>query len=159
MSTNILVVGATGKQGGSAIATLLDQKNAAFRLRFLTRKTDSDSARKLADKGAIPYRGDLTDMASLGTALQGVDRAFLVTDNSAGEQGEVTQGKNFVDAAKAAGVQHVVFSSVSGADEADNVPHFRSKYEASRQYVTLMIPEFRSLIDILINMGLWHFRS
>jgi len=133
MSINILVVGATGKQGGAAIATLFEQKNPAFQLSFLTRKTDSSSARKLAERGATPHQGDLSDPASLKRALQGVDRAFLVTDLSAGEQAEVVQGKNFIDAAKAAGIQHLVFTSVSGADEADNVPHFRSKYQASQR--------------------------
>jgi uncharacterized protein YbjT (DUF2867 family) len=58
-----------------------------------------------------------------------------MTDAMAGEVKETQQGKNFVDAAKNAGVEHVVFTSVSAADSATTVPHFRSKYEVSRSLV------------------------
>lgn len=55
-----------------------------------------------------------------------------MTDAMAGEEKEIQQGKNFVDAAKKAGVKHVVFTSVCAADTATTVPHFRSKYEVSQ---------------------------
>lgn len=132
MSTSILIVGATGKQGGSAISTLLNDKGSSFTLKFLTRNPDSPASQKLATQGAQPVKGDLFDKTALDQALTGVDRAFLVTDAAAGEERETLQGKMFVDAAKEAGTKHVVFTSVGGADVATNVPHFRSKYEVSR---------------------------
>jgi uncharacterized protein YbjT (DUF2867 family) len=129
----ILIVGATGKQGGRAIATLFDHqaKDKTLSLRFITRNPDSKSAKKLVDQGAKAYKADLFDRVSLKEALTGVDRAFLVTDAMAGEEKETEQGKVFIDIAKEVGVKHIVFTSVSAADTATNVPHFRSKYQVS----------------------------
>lgn len=130
MTTTILIVGATGKQGGKAISTLLEhQSSDNLSLRFITRNPDSASSKKLIERGAKAYKADLFDKESLKVALEGVDRAFLVTDNMAGEHKEAEQGKIFVDAATDAGVKHIVFTSVSAADTATNVPHFRSKNE------------------------------
>jgi uncharacterized protein YbjT (DUF2867 family) len=128
-----LIVGATGKQGGKAISTLLDHqaKNKDLSLRFITRNPDSASAKKLVDQGAQAFKADLFDRESLRQALTGVDRAFLVTDAMAGEEKEAQQGKTFVDVAKEVGVKHIVFTSVSAADTAVSVPHFRSKYQVS----------------------------
>lgn len=129
-TTTILVVGATGKQGGQAIATLLEEGTKAnLSLKFITRNTDSASAQALAKRGAKPIKADLFHSDLLEAALTNVDRAFLVTDAGAGEEREALQGKTFIDAAKATGVKHIVFSSVSDADKATDVPHFRSKYE------------------------------
>jgi uncharacterized protein YbjT (DUF2867 family) len=131
--TTFLIVGATGKQGGRAISTLFDQQatNKDISLRFITRNTESASAKKLEGKGAKTYKADLFDKESLRQALTGVDRAFLVTDAMAGEEKEAQQGKTFIDVAKEVGVKHIVFTSVSASDTATTVPHFRSKYEVS----------------------------
>lgn len=131
--TTFLIVGATGKQGGRAISTLFDQQstNKGISLRFITRNTESASAKKLEEKGTKAYKADLFDKESLRQALTGVDRAFLVTDAMAGEEKEAQQGKTFIDVAKEVGVKHIVFTSVSAADTATTVPHFRSKYEVS----------------------------
>jgi uncharacterized protein YbjT (DUF2867 family) len=133
MPTEILIVGATGKQGGKALSNLLESPNASsnLSLRFLTRNPTSASALKLVARGAKAVKGDLNDTSSLNSALEGVDRAFFVTDALAGEAKEVQQGKNFVNAAQKAGVKHLVFTSVCAADTATIVPHFRSKYEVS----------------------------
>ena len=133
MPTEILIVGATGKQGGKALSNLLESPNASsnLSLRFLTRNPTSASAQKLVARGAKAVKGDLNDTSSLNSALEGVDRAFFVTDALAGEAKEVQQGKNFVNAAQKAGVKHLVFTSVCAADTATIVPHFRSKYEVS----------------------------
>lgn len=135
----ILIVGATGKQGGKAISTLFDGKSPAssdMSLRFITRNPDSAASMKLVERGAKPYKADLLDKESLKTALTGVDRAFLVTDAMAGEK-EADQGITFVDAAKEVGVKHIVFTSVCAADIATNVPHFRTKYAVSRRFTHL----------------------
>ncbi|WVW85909.1 hypothetical protein I302_107947 [Kwoniella bestiolae CBS 10118] len=126
-SINILVCGATGKQGGKAVSTLLEEKPSNVQVRFLTRNTSSESAKKLVTKGVEAVQGSLDDKATLDAALEGVQRAFLVTDAGAGEEKETQQGINFINAAKAAGVEHLVFTSVASADDAKSVPHFRSK--------------------------------
>ena len=133
----ILVVGATGKQGGAAINMLLSQQDRNdVSLRFITRNTKSPASLKLTEQGCKGYEADIFDADSLKEPLDGVDAAFLMTDNMVGEDNEVLQGKTFVDAAKEAGVKHIVFTSVSASDTATNVPHFRSKYKVSNEYRT-----------------------
>lgn len=86
MPTNILIVGATGKQGGKALSSLIDSpdSSSSLSLRFLTRNPDSASAQRLTAQGAKAIKGDLGDAASLDAALAGVDRAFFVTDQRQG---------------------------------------------------------------------------
>lgn len=137
MVTTILLAGATGKQGSKAVATILADTPTASSLsiRFITRDITSNSAQRLIRQGLKAYKADLTDEAALFEALKGVDRAYLVTPAHAGEQVEIQQGKTFIDAAKKAGVKHIVFSSVGGADKAVHVPHFRSKWQVCHQTV------------------------
>lgn len=142
-NTTILVVGGTGKQGGACVSALLSSPSASsLTIRFLTRNPDSGSSKKLIEKGLKAFKGDLSDKSSLKEALTGCDKAFFMTDAAAGEEKEGDQGVNFVDVAKECGVKFLVFSSVSAADIAVNVPHFRSKYRVSLHYFL-----FQSLND------------
>jgi len=125
-----LICGATGKQGAACIKALLDDPTPKT-LRFLTRNPTSKASIKLLEKSCNAYEGDLLKPDSLDNALRGVDFAFLVTDPLKGVDREVEQGKNFVDAAKKAGVKHLTFTSVCDADKATSVPHFQSKYQVS----------------------------
>lgn len=61
--TAILVVGATGKQGGACIDALLESSDlpSGTTIRFLTRNTTSAAAVKLIKRGANAYKGDLLD--------------------------------------------------------------------------------------------------
>ena len=133
---SFLIVGATGKQGGSAITALLAAKsspnNQVDEIRFITRNPASESASAFEKHGIKAYKADLYDAESLTVALHGVQRAFLVTDSMTGEAKEFVQGKTFIDAAKAAGVQHIVFTSSCAADIATTVPHWRGKYEIEK---------------------------
>jgi uncharacterized protein YbjT (DUF2867 family) len=54
-----------------------------------------------------------------------------MTDATNGEDNEIKQGKNFVDAAKKVGLEHVVFSSSAASNTEPNSSRFRSKYEVS----------------------------
>ncbi|WVQ77624.1 hypothetical protein IAR50_007312 [Cryptococcus sp. DSM 104548] len=137
MSPNILIVGATGKQGGKAAAAVLADKtsNPDLNLTFITRNPDSNSSQKLAKQGATPIQADLFDKASLVKALQGIGRAFFVTDAGVGEEKEAQQGITFVDAAVEAGVKHLVYTSVGDADVATEVPHFRSKLKVEQYLI------------------------
>lgn len=129
----VLIVGATGKQGGAAVSALLNSHNGPS-IRALTRNTSSTSAEALKAKGVETVRGDLLDKASLVQALQGVNAAFLVTDPSGvGVEKEVKQGETFFAAAKEANVAHIIFTSVQSADTARSVPHFNSKYLIEEQ--------------------------
>ncbi len=104
-----LVVGATGRQGGSVARHLL--AGGRFRVRALTRQPSSDEARTLAALGAEVVAGDLSDRGSLRAALRGVDALFGMTDWWEHFEGELAQGIALVDAARAARVRHVVLST------------------------------------------------
>ncbi|ODN98215.1 hypothetical protein I350_07861 [Cryptococcus amylolentus CBS 6273] len=140
-SNNILIVGATGKQGGATVQALLSQITSLSpsltspTIRFTTRSPSSPSARALASSGASSIRADLSSIDDLHSALQGIDVAFLVTDKDAGEEKEVEMGIRFVEAAKEVGVKHVVFASVADADVASTVPHFRTKYKIEQALI------------------------
>jgi uncharacterized protein YbjT (DUF2867 family) len=125
----IAVAGATGAQGGAVVDALLEQ---GARVRALVRSTGSERARNLADRGVELVQIDAKDQASLSNALQGVDAFFFMTTPYGDSQnpdidGEIQQGVDFADAAAAARVPHVVFSSVGGAERNSGVPHFESK--------------------------------
>ena len=137
-SKTILVTGATGQQGG-ALARLLLQHG--HHVRALTRKPDTPAATELKGRGAELVVGDFDDRASLERAMQGTDAVYVMaTPFEAGIEAEARQGKTAVDAAHAAGVQHLVYSSVAGADQQTGIPHFDSKYEVERHIQALGLP-------------------
>jgi uncharacterized protein YbjT (DUF2867 family) len=100
-----LVVGATGQQGGGVVEALLASDRPDLTVRALTRNPSSSTAQALARRGVQPVKGDLLDRQSIFKALEGVDAAYLVTDFRGPEdvEGELKQGKQFVDVAKEAG--------------------------------------------------------
>jgi len=122
----ILVTGATGNQGGALIEQLLRSGHAVV---ALTRRPASEQAQALANKGARVVGGDLNDPASLKKALAGAWGAFAVQNTwEAGVEGEEEQGHRFAELAKAAGIQHFVYTSVASADRRTGIPHFDNKY-------------------------------
>ncbi len=124
----ILVTGATGQQGGIVARYLLQQGE---KVRALTRHpAKADALTKLGAEVAV---GDLTNKASLQPALRGVQRVFLVTTPfEAGLDAEVRQGIEMVDAAKEAGVDQLVFSSVGSANKNTGIPHFETKWRVEQ---------------------------
>lgn len=134
----VLVTGATGQQGGSVARALLDRGHA---VRALTRNPGADAARRLAAAGAEIVAGDFSDPASVERAARGADAMFLVTSFwGNGPTVETEQGIAAVHAAKAAGVEHLVFSSVADANKATGIPHFESKYRVEQAIAALGIP-------------------
>ncbi|MDP9795433.1 uncharacterized protein YbjT (DUF2867 family) [Catenuloplanes nepalensis] len=114
----VLVVGATGLQGGATARALLA---AGVPVRALVRDPGSPRAAEIAALGATLYRGDLRDPASLTGAVAGVRAVFSVQmpawneDGSADFDDELRQAVNLIDAAAAGGVEQFVQTSVSGA--------------------------------------------
>jgi uncharacterized protein YbjT (DUF2867 family) len=134
----ILVAGATGKQGGAVVRHLRDD---GFSVRALTRDPESDKARALRADGVDVVRGDLSERASLDPALEGVYGVFsMATPFEQGMDAEVRQGTTLGDAAKAAGVQHYVYSSVGGAERQSGVPHFDTKWQVEEHLRSLDLP-------------------
>ncbi len=126
----IAVFGATGSQGGSVTDALLAQ---GANVRALVRDAQSERARSLAERGVELVQADVDDPRSLIDALTGVDAFYFMTTPYAGSLenpdsgSETRQGVALADAAAAAEIPHVVFSSVGGAERNSGVPHFESK--------------------------------
>eukprot|EP01006_Ploeotia_vitrea_P047781 TRINITY_DN67162_c5_g2_i1.p1 TRINITY_DN67162_c5_g2~~TRINITY_DN67162_c5_g2_i1.p1 ORF type:complete len:352 (-),score=208.92 TRINITY_DN67162_c5_g2_i1:44-1099(-) len=127
----VLVTGATGAQGGSVVDYLL--KDGHYKVRGLTRNVESDKAKALAAKGVEVVQGDLHDVESVTKALEGAWGFFVVTQfwEKMDYDDEVQQGKNAVAAAKAAGVEFVVASTLISSKELHDisVPHFDTKWQ------------------------------
>jgi uncharacterized protein YbjT (DUF2867 family) len=134
----ILVAGATGKQGGAVARSLLDR---GFRVRGLTRNPHKPEAQALAEQGAEVVQGDMEDSSDMDTALEGAYGVFTVQNFwETGYDGEVQQGKTVADAAKAAGVEHFVYSSVGSAHRQTGIPHFESKWQVEEHVRQIGLP-------------------
>ena len=152
----IAVVGATGAQGGALVRAILADKGSAFTPRALTRKIDSEKAKALAAAGVEVVAADLDDAASLGPAFAGAYGAFCVTNywEHFSPERELQQAENLARAAKAAGLEHVIWSTLEDTRKwmplDDNrmptlmgkykVPHFDAKGEADRFFRDLGVP-------------------
>lgn len=142
----VLVTGATGTQGSEVVRALREHGHDVI---ALTRDANSDRAGTLKARGATVVAGDFADSDSLIRAADGVDTVFIMsTPFEAGTDAETQQGVTAINAAKTAGVGHVVFSSVGDANKNTGIPHFESKFKieqhlsASGLPFTIMAPVF-----------------
>jgi len=152
----ITVIGATGAQGGALVRAILADPARRFRARAITRKPTSDRARALADAGAEVVGGDADYPTALEAAFAGADAAFLVTNfwEHFSAEREVTQARNMAEAAKRAGVGHVIWSTLEDTrrwvplddDRMPTlhghykVPHFDGKGEADAIFREIGLP-------------------
>ena len=127
----IAVVGGTGSQGGGVVNALL--KRDRFAVRVLTRNPDSDQAQALAARGVEIVKGDLNAPETLAGLFDGAHGAFVVTNfwDPATGNSEYEQGKAAVAAAKKAGVDHFVWSTLPNSEAISEgklaVHHFSGK--------------------------------
>ncbi len=171
----IAVVGATGMQGGGLVRAIVNDKGGEFAARALTRKTDSDKAKAMTKLGAEVVAADLDDVESLKRAFAGAYGAFCLTNfwEHFSPERELAQAKNMAQAAKAAHVKHVIWSTLEDTRKwvplSDNrmptlmdkykVPHFDAKGEADRLFTesgvptTLLLTSFYWDNLIMFGMG------
>lgn len=141
MSTRVLVVGATGNQGGAVVNGLLAMNDDQFSVYGLTRDATSEKAQALADRGVTVVEGDLNDTESLRDAMDDVNAVFAVTNYFiAGFEDEIEQGTNLAEVAAESDVNHFVYSSVGGADRTTEVEHFLSKYRVEQRIAEMELP-------------------
>ena len=152
----ITVIGATGAQGGGLVRAILADPSGGFAVRALTRDAGTDKARELARLGAELVEGDIDDPAALDQAFAGAWGAYCVTFFWAhfSPEKEMAEARNMANAAKAAGVQHVIWSSLEDTRKfvplSDprmptlqgkyKVPHFDAKGEADRYFTEAGVP-------------------
>src|SRR5688500_12448879 len=110
----IAVTGATGAQGGGLARAIMADTNGGFAVRALTRHPNKDKAKALAAAGAEVVKADLDDVESLKKAFAGAHGVYAVTNfwEHFSAEKEKAQAKNIADAAKAAGVKHVIWSTL-----------------------------------------------
>jgi uncharacterized protein YbjT (DUF2867 family) len=152
----IAVVGATGAQGGGLARAILADPDGPFAVRALTRDPGSEKARALAAAGAEVVAANVDDQASLERAFAGAYGAFCVTffwDHFSPER-ELAQATAMAKAAKAAGVQHAIWSTLEDSRRfipldddrmptlqgKYKVPHFDSKGEADEVFRQSGVP-------------------
>jgi len=152
----IAVVGATGAQGGGLVRAILNDPAGIFSVRALTRDVNSDKAKELGALGAEVVPADLDDLESLQRAFQGAYGAFCVTFFWAhfSPEKEFDEAKAMATAAKQAGVEHVIWSTLEDTRQwvplSDTrmptlmgkykVPHFDAKGEANALFTERGVP-------------------
>jgi len=152
----IAVIGATGAQGGGLCRAILKDVGGGYRVRALTRNAGSDKAKELKRRGAEVVEVDIDDVESLKRAFRGAHGVFCVTffweHFSPGK--ELEEAKSMADAAKYAGVRHVIWSTLEDTRkwvpledrrmptllERYKVPHFDAKGEANRFFSERGLP-------------------
>lgn len=172
MAKVIAVIGSTGSQGGGLCRAILADPAGGFSCRAITRKPDSDKAKALAAAGAEVVVADIDDVESLKKAFAGAYAVYGVTNfwEHFSAAKEKTQAQNIAAAAKAAGVQHIVWSTLEdtrqwmpAADtrmpmlqEVYRVPHFDAKAEADAFFAGLPVTFLRTSFywDNLYMFGL-----
>jgi uncharacterized protein YbjT (DUF2867 family) len=152
----IAVVGATGAQGGGLVRAIVSDPDHPFVARAITRDVNSAKARELAALGAEIVAGDVDDPESLRRAFDGAYGAYCVTffwDHFSPEK-ELAHARAMAEAAKDAGVKHVIWSTLEDTRkwvplsddrmptlmEKYKVPHFDAKGEADQIFTSLAVP-------------------
>ena len=151
----IAVVGSTGAQGGGLVRAIVADPASGFAARAITRDVNKDKAKALAAAGAEVVSADLDNVESLKKAFAGAHGVYAVTnfwEHFSGEK-EIQQANNIAAAAKAAGVKHVIWSTLEdtrklmSADDTRmpilqgkyRVPHFDAKAEANAAFAGLPV--------------------
>ncbi|MET7372019.1 NmrA/HSCARG family protein [Micromonospora arida] len=155
--TTVLVIGATGQQGG-AVADLLLQHG--HEVTAYVRSPESPPAQALSAAGARLVTGDLGDPVALADAAHGVDAIFglSVPFGSGGKDEEIAQGRLLIDAAARAEA-HLVYSSVRGADQmvesdidhADSKQHIEAYLRRQQARATVLGPVY--FMENVLNTG------
>jgi NAD(P)H dehydrogenase (quinone) len=126
----IIVTGASGGFGGHAAAMLLEKVPPADLI--LLSRTPSKLA-KFAAQGADVRRADFDDPTSLPVAFAGGDRLLLISTARVGTR--VGQHRNAIDAAVAAGVGHIVYTSLLGATAEGNPAIVKNDHRATEEII------------------------
>ena len=151
----IAVVGSTGSQGGGLVSAILADPNGGFAARAITRDPSKDKAQAMKAKGAEVVQANIDDVDSLKKAFAGAYGVYGVTNfwEHFSAEKEKQQAKNIADAARAAGVKHVIWSTLEdtrklmSADdtrmpmlqEKYRVPHFDAKAESNAYFAGLPV--------------------
>ena len=107
----IAITGATGQLGQLVIEELLKTVPASQIVAIVRNPAKAEA---LSNQGIVVRQGDYTDQAAFTTALNGVDKLLLISSSEVGLR--ATQHQNVINAAKAAGVKFIAYTSLLHAD-------------------------------------------
>ena len=153
----VLLIGGTGNVGSAVVAEL---KSRGVDVRVLTRKSRNEQH---AANGIEFVTGDGLDIATVKSALQGVDKLFLLNGVV---PDELQQGLIAVNLTKRQGIKHVVYISVFESQRFPDVPHFAAKIaieaaiKQSEIPHTILRPNYffqndASLKDLILGAGVY----
>jgi NAD(P)H dehydrogenase (quinone) len=131
----ILMTGANGHMG-SAIVDFLREKSSAVGLAGLVRS--ADRGHELEMKGVELRIGDYFDPASMEEAMKGIDTLMFISGSNL--QDRVKQHTNIVNAARGAGVKHIIYTSMLRAPEAAGNPIGSDHYQTEQLILSTGIP-------------------
>lgn len=117
--SKILITGATGHLGEGVINSLL-KRTEAKNIVALVRDPEGEKAKVIAAKGVETRKGDYGDRSSLVNAFKGIDKLYFVSGNDMHHRNE--QHENVINAAKEAGVKHVLYTSIPRKNETAGSP-------------------------------------
>lgn len=140
----VLVVGATGHQGGAVVNELLAHNHKVI---AYVQDAKDPKAQALAQKGVQLAQGTLENIDALSAAADQADAIFSITIpfGPQGQAGEVAQGKHLADVAVSLN-KHLVYSSIAGAKPSTDVTveHAGSKQQIEAYFKTK--PELKATI-------------
>ena len=140
MAHLVVVVGATGTQGGSVVNTLL--KDSSYRVRAITRNPDGDAGKALKAKGAEVVGADLNDEKSLVDAFAGAYAIFTVT--------------NFFEPAMSVGVEQ---ARKIEYQQAINMVHAAKRTPTLQHYLWSTLPNSNALSKGKFNVHFFDVKS
>ncbi|KAG8873049.1 hypothetical protein FRB98_009218 [Tulasnella sp. 332] len=157
----VVVIGSTGSQGGSTIRELA-LSDRPYRIRGLTRDTNKPAAQALIKQGVemVAVSTVPEEKESLFSAFQGATYAFAMTQSASkvGKDTEVAEGKMYVDAAKSAKVELLIWSGLVDMNELSgskypNVYHMDSKAEVTKYAEEVGVP----LVNVMAGLFMTNF--
>lgn len=140
----VLVIGATGQQGGATARALLERD---WPVRAFVRDPDKPAAQALAAAGAQLAAGDLDDPDSVRAALRGVHGVFLMLTMMVGHRidpdavaAERRHGELVAELAADAGIDHLVYSSLNGAGAGSGIAYYDAKEHIEHHIRKVAVP-------------------
>jgi len=156
------VFGATGKQGGSVVCSLL--KDGRFKVRGVSRSRDEQKSRHLEEKGVEMIKANISTGESLDDAFKGAYAAFIITSSfdSEIEGKEYEFGRHLVDKAKEHGVKVLVWSTLPHAEKLSGgkytVPHFTEKAKVE-EYIRNLQKDKEAFESVLFIAPAFYYQN